>query len=223
MPPSPRSANGREGPGWSFRPSRYSPTIGAGLVDLRPARAMGTEPAARHDPVDLHPPVTGSKPAPLRPPVTGSNRPTRSKANSSRTEPPPRQDGAPSETRPLPVPGRRARPSTIAPAPAAISVSCPYCARLLEPPPASSRACPRCRMRIVVKHLDGRAVYLAADVVPVFESERRRAASSPGAGSGSDSAGSSLRRRPGRRANAQSGWRPRRRPWKSWKPRERST
>ena len=135
------------------------PTIGAGLVDLRSARP------------------TGAKPAPLHPPVTGAKPPTKSKVGSRRTEPPPRQDGAPRGTHPLPVLGRRARPSTIAPAPAAVSVSCPYCARLLEPPPASSRACPRCRQRIAVKHVDGRAVYLTADAVPVFESERRRAAS----------------------------------------------
>jgi hypothetical protein len=49
---------------------------------------------------------------------------------------------------------------------------------VLEPPPVTSRACPRCRQRIAVRHVGGRAVYVTADAVPVFESERRRAASS---------------------------------------------
>jgi hypothetical protein len=61
-------------------------------------------------------------------------------------------------------------PRTVAPA------SCPYCARLLDPPPASSRLCPRCRQRIVVKSVDGRVVYLTEAAIAVFEAERRKAA-----------------------------------------------
>ncbi len=52
--------------------------------------------------------------------------------------------------------------------------SCPYCAVLLDPPPPRGRLCPRCRQRIVVRHVDGRAVYLTEAAVPVFEGERRR-------------------------------------------------
>ena len=138
-----------------------------------PARPVSTEPAPPHDPVNLHParPVS-TEPAPPHDPVNGAKAPTRSKAGSRRTDPPARQEGARHGTRPVPVPVRRG-----ALARATLSVSCPYCGRLLETPPAASRACPRCHQRIVVKHVDGRAVYLTADVVPVFESERRRAAS----------------------------------------------
>ena len=55
---------------------------------------------------------------------------------------------------------------------------CPYCALLLEPPPESSRRCPRCRERIVVKRVDGRAIYLTEASVAIFEAERRRVANS---------------------------------------------
>ncbi len=58
----------------------------------------------------------------------------------------------------------------------AVAVSCPYCAVLLEPPPTSSRSCPRCRNRIVVKRIEGRAVYLTEAAVAFFEAERRRIA-----------------------------------------------
>ena len=62
-----------------------------------------------------------------------------------------------------------------APVPAAF---CPYCAVALEPPPASSRRCERCRQRIVVKRVDDRTVYLTEAALLVFEAERRRVASS---------------------------------------------
>jgi len=55
---------------------------------------------------------------------------------------------------------------------------CPYCALLLQPPPASSRRCARCRQRIIVKRVEGRAVYLTEAAVLVFEAERRRVATS---------------------------------------------
>jgi hypothetical protein len=51
---------------------------------------------------------------------------------------------------------------------------CPYCALLLDPVPESSRRCPRCRERIMVKRVDGRAIYLTAAAVLVFEAERKR-------------------------------------------------
>ncbi len=56
-------------------------------------------------------------------------------------------------------------------------VSCPYCAVLLDPPPTGGKRCDRCRQPIVVKHVDGRAVYLTRAAVEVFEAERRRLAS----------------------------------------------
>jgi hypothetical protein len=63
-----------------------------------------------------------------------------------------------------------------APVPVASAASCPYCAVLLEPEPASSRRCAQCRQRIIVKRVDGRKVFLAEAVIPVFEAERRRIA-----------------------------------------------
>ncbi|HEY2887005.1 MAG TPA: hypothetical protein VGJ17_00175 [Candidatus Limnocylindrales bacterium] len=62
--------------------------------------------------------------------------------------------------------------------PPAPPVHCPYCAAPLEPPPTSSRRCEECRQRIIVKRVDGRQVYLTEAALPVFESERRRVASS---------------------------------------------
>ncbi len=59
---------------------------------------------------------------------------------------------------------------------AAPIVTCPYCALLLLPPPTASRRCPRCRQRIVVKRAEGRTVYLAAAVLPIFDAEQQRIA-----------------------------------------------
>ncbi len=55
---------------------------------------------------------------------------------------------------------------------------CPYCVVLLDPPPASSRRCARCRQRIVVKRVDGRLVYLTEAAVLVFAAERQRVTTS---------------------------------------------
>ena len=63
-------------------------------------------------------------------------------------------------------------------APVGVVASCPYCALLLEPPPVADRRCPRCREKIIVKRIDGRAVYLTEGSVLVFEAERRRVANS---------------------------------------------
>lgn len=55
-------------------------------------------------------------------------------------------------------------------------VACPNCGIVLDPPPKSTRLCPRCRRRIVVRHADGRAIYLTEAAVEVFEAERHRGA-----------------------------------------------
>ena len=80
--------------------------------------------------------------------------------------------------RPKRAPRRPAVPvmSPAAPKPVAASPYCPYCALLLDPPPEVSRRCSRCRERIVVKRIDGRAVYLTEASVAVFEGERKRMA-----------------------------------------------
>lgn len=58
----------------------------------------------------------------------------------------------------------------------AAHVACPSCGLLLDPPPVSSRRCPRCRERIVVRRTEGRTVYLTEAAVTVFEAQRRREA-----------------------------------------------
>jgi hypothetical protein len=55
---------------------------------------------------------------------------------------------------------------------------CPYCVVLLDPPPASSRRCARCRQRIVVKRVDGRVVYMTEAAVLIFAAERQRVVTS---------------------------------------------
>jgi hypothetical protein len=47
---------------------------------------------------------------------------------------------------------------------------------VLDPPPTSSRLCPRCRRRIVVRRFEGRTLYLTESAVEVFEAERHRGA-----------------------------------------------
>jgi hypothetical protein len=93
----------------------------------------------------------------------------RSKRSSSRDRP----DGS-SAGRPTIV---RATSTTAGSAPLPPAF-CPYCALLLEPAPVSSHRCVRCRQRIIVKHTEGRAVYLTEAAVPVFVAERRRIAAS---------------------------------------------
>ena len=63
-----------------------------------------------------------------------------------------------------------------APAPAPVTVACPNCGVVLDPPPKSTRLCPRCRRRIVVRHSEGRAIYLTEAAVEVYEAELHRGA-----------------------------------------------
>ena len=68
-----------------------------------------------------------------------------------------------------------APPVQPAPVPLVIAqVACPNCGIVLAPPPKSTRLCPRCRHRIVVRRSEGRTIYLTEAAVEVFESERRR-------------------------------------------------
>jgi hypothetical protein len=111
------------------------------------------------------PPGEGGVPAAARPKAPAG----RSKRSSSR-------DGLDSSTagRPTTV---RATSTTAGSAPLSPAF-CPYCALLLQPAPVSSHRCVRCRQRIIVKHIEGRAVYLTEAAVPVFVAERRRIAAS---------------------------------------------
>lgn len=54
-----------------------------------------------------------------------------------------------------------------------VQVACPNCGVVLDPPPDHTRLCPQCRRRIVVRHADGRAIYLTEAAVGVFEAERQ--------------------------------------------------
>lgn len=103
-------------------------------------------------------------------------------ATENRRTPKPRspKEGQLRGTRSRPASGHPARPAKGAPAPAAVAASCPYCAVLIQPTLGSSRGCPRCRHRIIVRRVDGRAVYLTEAALLVFDAERRRIASSSG-------------------------------------------
>ena len=104
-------------------------------------------------------------PAPAR---TAAERPRSTRGTSTRGT---STRSKPTRSKPRRTTGKKA---LAAPAPTAF---CPYCALLLEPPPASSRRCLRCRQRIIVKRVEGHAVYLTEAAVLVFEAERQRVAS----------------------------------------------
>ena len=73
------------------------------------------------------------------------------------------------------VPVEVVPPTPPPPEPVAVTpVACPNCGVVLDPPPEHTRLCPRCRRRIVVRHSEGRAVYLTEAAVEVFELERQR-------------------------------------------------
>lgn len=69
----------------------------------------------------------------------------------------------------LPEPPRPSRP-------ALPLLTCPYCAIVLDPPPARNRLCPGCRRPIIVRRVEGRLVLLVDAALPVFERERLRTA-----------------------------------------------
>ena len=93
---------------------------------------------------------------------------------SSRQRPPRTARSAASRPRRAAAPRPTLKAAVV---PLAVIASCPYCALLLEPPPEADRRCVRCRQRIIVKRVEGRAVYLTEAAVLVFEAERRRIAS----------------------------------------------
>jgi hypothetical protein len=135
-------------------------TVDAGQVDVRRAGQADVEPAAPRDV------VSDAEPS------------SRAKADPRPPEPRLPKEGQLRGTRPRPASAPRATKAKPAPAPSVVEASCPYCALLLQPPPKASRGCPRCRHRIIVKRVDGRAVYLTEAAVLSFDAERRRTASS---------------------------------------------
>ena len=54
-----------------------------------------------------------------------------------------------------------------------IAVACPNCGGTLDPPPDHTRRCPHCRRPVVVRHFEGRSIYLTEAAVEVFEAERQ--------------------------------------------------
>lgn len=155
----------------------------AGALSDAPTRGEADEavaplPALAADSAEALPAVPRDDPA-----APGSRRSDAEPSNRVRAkrrppEPRPRTKAQPGGKSPRSASARRAKLAKAAPVAVAVAASCPYCAALLEPPPKSSRGCPRCRHRIVVKRIDGRAVYLTEAAVLYFEAERRRIASS---------------------------------------------
>jgi hypothetical protein len=132
------------------RPTRKPPVRPKATRLVAEGAAPGRTAAARRKPVRT---------------ARGHAAPTRPAASRAKPAPSTSTRG-----KPTPVTRKKARSAAV---PAAF---CPYCALLLTPPPVSSRRCARCRQRIIVKRVDGRAVYLTEAAVLVFENERRRIA-----------------------------------------------
>ena len=127
--------------------------------------------ARRADQAAVDPAAAGSV-------VSDAESSNRAKASPRGAQPHPPEEVQLRGTRPRRASAHRAAPAKAEPAPSAGAASCPYCALLIDPPPESSRGCPRCRHRIIVKRVDGRAVYLTEAAVLFFDAERRRNASS---------------------------------------------
>jgi len=158
-------------------------TAGTGEAAARAAAPAPFAPTGARDPVtrrsaavrsDPSPSVAspGAGPSPRRRAPAAATEPTRAEADAT--------NGRARSTRvrrPAARPTQASAKKKAAPSPTSATPSCPYCAILLQPPPASSQRCAHCRQRIVVKRVAGRAAYLTEAAVLVFEAERRRLAS----------------------------------------------
>ncbi|HEX7473885.1 MAG TPA: hypothetical protein VF323_12440, partial [Candidatus Limnocylindrales bacterium] len=111
----------------------------------RAAHVFPTYPTPREE--------TPAEPAPAEPSPPGSRTTGRSATAGS-----PAKRASRAKGRSAPVP----------------TAHCPYCAKILEPAPTTSRRCDGCRQRIIVKRVGTAAVYLTEAALPVFEGERRR-------------------------------------------------
>ena len=137
------------------------------------------------------------RPADLRRP-TNRGDPDRIPAQASWSRPVGRGPARVARAVATPAPPVRWRTAPAPPAPAV--VACPNCGIVLDPPPKSTRLCPRCRRRIVVRRVEGRTIYLTEAAVEVFEAERSRTPSSR-RGPASDATGWPSRDWSGRRAD----------------------
>ena len=157
-------------------PTQVAASVPTSVRQPRPAGAAATPKtaktatpkAARVTKTAATAEITAAKAAPAKP---AAAKPAAGKPATGKAATPKAATAKPAR------PARtKAGRSTAAPVPVASAASCPYCAVLLEPEPSSSRRCAQCRQRIIVKRVDGRKVFLAEAVIPVFEAERRRIA-----------------------------------------------
>jgi len=153
-------------------PARPDAAAPAAPTPVAKARAATPAPPARPDAAA---PVAPAKPAVKARPATPVARARPDAAAPVAPAKPAVKARPATPARAARRPVTPARRKGAAPAP----VACPYCAGLLDPPPTASRRCPHCRQRVVVKRAEGRTIYLTEAAVPVFEAQRRRAASSP--------------------------------------------
>jgi hypothetical protein len=138
-------------------------------AEVAPSDALADGPDAHVAATDASSVIGVMTPAPpvrrrAVPPARGTEAAPTPSEPAERAPDPPR-------VRRRPVARSTPRPRRV---PDRISPYCPSCAVLLEPPPAASRRCVTCGQRIIVRHVDGRTVYLAQSSLPVFEAERRR-------------------------------------------------
>ncbi len=151
------------------------------LPSARDEPPVRDEPQVRDEaPVREEPPVPDEPLARAEMPGAEAPMPTKPARRATRSGAARGVATRPATTRPRAAmrPSRGTAPHAPQPAagPVAVVASCPYCALLLDPPPEADRRCVRCRQRIMVKRVQGRAVYLTEAAVEVFEAERRRVA-----------------------------------------------
>ena len=133
----------------------------------RPA-GSAVRPKAPRSAAPTTPPAKAARPAgsAVRPKAPRSAAPTTPPAKAAR----------PAGSAVRPKAPRSAAPTTPPATPVLAAALCPYCARLLQPPPTASRHCPRCRQQIVVKRVEGHVAYLTEAAIAIFEAERRKEA-----------------------------------------------
>ena len=149
--------------------------VGADTWRLPPAERP--DPGLRPDPGVRVPRTAHLSPRPVAPPEATLAEPT--PLESSPSGPAPIGRRVAGKTAGAVAPSKRASRAKARSAPAPVA-HCPYCAKVLEPAPTTSRRCERCRQRIIVKRVEKTVVYLTEAALPVFEAELRRVRHSVG-------------------------------------------
>lgn len=146
------------------------------VVELREAPRVELAPEPTPEPILDVESSTSARTRRAGDDKAGRARPTTTRTRTRRTAPP----SAPPKTPPAKAAAPRTMSRTArtrtrrAPVPVPAAAYCPYCATRLEPPPTTSKRCDRCRQRIVVKRINGAAVFLTEAAVVVFEAQRER-------------------------------------------------